>query len=321
MTENVEPNAFDDVPLTQLKGSAFFVPEEADVKVEDDDASLPLVQRLAAMKPVTRKQAYFDLSALLEASGADDPSFAEYGPQLKKLLTDNASLCHEGALSVAFTFASKAPDAAVAAIAASAADAVVEKHLSGKLQAKAVDVILALIEAGAAVHVQSALVKGAAHKVPKTCAAAVKALTAVLRSFGPVLDTRALLGLPVMLLEHRDKAVRDEATVFVGELRRLRGDDVLKEIKGLSSEKINALKEIPLVELDQLGARHVRGRSVSSAIVPSLSGTNIQKASGVAEAFDLLSKLPRTKGSDSADKWVKSLSEHKWQVTSFLSFA
>ena len=207
MHENVEPNAFDDVPLDQLKGQAFVVPEEAEPAEVSDDLSLPLSARLIAAKPPTRKQAYTELSALLNDSAGNGALFEEHGPQLKKMLTDNAPLCHDGALSVALSFALKGPQEAVTTVAAMIAQVVVDKHLSGKFQAK-VDVILALVQAGAAALVQGALVKGAAHKVPKTCAASAKVLTAVLRAFGPVLDMRALLVLPASLVEHRDKAVR-----------------------------------------------------------------------------------------------------------------
>ena len=51
MNENVEPNAFDYVPLDQLKGQAFVVPEEAEPAEVSDDLPLPLSARLIAAKP------------------------------------------------------------------------------------------------------------------------------------------------------------------------------------------------------------------------------------------------------------------------------
>ena len=85
MSENIEPNAFDDTPLDQLK-SVFTVSETAEPEAIDADAALPLAQRLVAAKPMVRKQAYAELSALLEGSAADAAPFKEYGPLLKKVL-------------------------------------------------------------------------------------------------------------------------------------------------------------------------------------------------------------------------------------------
>lgn len=148
---------------------------------------------------------------------------------LKKMLADNASLCHESAILAASAFAQHAPADAVSAAASDMAGPLVEKHAAGKQQAKAIDALVALFKAGATDAVERALLGGAKHKVPKTCAAAAKTLVAVMRASGGVgLELKAVTGLVVGLIEHRDKSVRDEGMALLGELRAARGDGFMK---------------------------------------------------------------------------------------------
>ena len=303
-TENVAPNQFDDVPLSQMKQSAFEVPEEADASVAPDaEASLPLNDRLKTSKPGIRKQAYCELGSLLEASTGEASLFEEYAPMLvgdKKtpgLLHDKASLCHDGALSVVLAFAHHGPKETVTQRASVIVDAVVDKHLSqARLETKALDVLLALVDAGAAAQVQDSLVKGAAHKVPKTCAAAAKALGTLLRARAGSLDTRALASDKNIkaLVEHRDKVVRGEGTALAELL--MGGGGSLKDLK-----KFTAL-EPP------------KGAAGPADAEPFLTPVPAPTPILPVEAFDLLGKLPRTKGSLSADKWVKSLGEKEWKT-------
>ena len=238
MAENMPPatNSIEDAPLASLK-SAFDVPEH-EVAADGGDANKSLAERLVDSKPVTRKEAYAELAKLFSSGGAEAAAaFDEHASTLKKMLLDNASLCHDSALDAAIAFAKSAPVEQVQAGAAAAAAAVVEKHASGKLQAKALDALLVLVETGAgATHaVQNALLSGAAHKVPKVRAAAAKGLTSVIRAFGASkLELKAVSGVVVGLVEHRDKAVREEGLALLGELRVALGDDVFKMLKGLS---------------------------------------------------------------------------------------
>ena len=106
LAENIDPNNFDDIPLSQLKGPAFEVPEEA-APAASDETSLPLAARVASIKPAVRKEAFTELSTLLGDASDDAPDFEEYAPRLIELLSDDAPLCHEGVLSVALAFAAK----------------------------------------------------------------------------------------------------------------------------------------------------------------------------------------------------------------------
>ena len=112
MTENIEPNhSLEDVPLDQLK-STFTVSETAE-PAQAIESSLPLGERLASKTPMVRKSAYAELTTLFEADGAP---FEAHAPMLKKILADNARLCHEGALSATLAFALHAPAELVAEI-------------------------------------------------------------------------------------------------------------------------------------------------------------------------------------------------------------
>lgn len=219
LSENTPPATnIEEQPLATLK-SSFDVPEHAG-ESSDPAAEKPLASRLVDSKPVVRRGAYGELAALFAGGDVD---FDEHASTLKKILLDNASNCHEAALDATIAFAQHAPSEAVTASAPSAARAIVDKHAAGKLQSKAIEALLCLNGAGdeAAAAVQSALATGAGHKVPKTRAAAAKALVAILRGFGGDGTTsKALAPLVVPLLEHRDKGVRDEGHALLGELRR-----------------------------------------------------------------------------------------------------
>ena len=262
-TTNIE-----EISLSQLK-SSFNVAEFATGASVDSPggANKPLAARLGDSKPVVRRAAYAELATLFAAEDTLGVDYEEHAPALKKMLMDNASNCHEPALDVITAFAQKAPPEIVVPAASAAAGALVEKHAAGKYQPKAIEALLSLVGVGkeGAAAVQHALTAGAKHKVPKTCAAAAKALVATMRGFpSGTLDAKALTPLLVPLIEHRDKSVRDEGMALLGEVRIARGDLVFKELKGLSEEKINELKGMGLPEppqpTERRGARQARDR-------------------------------------------------------------
>ena len=229
-TENVMPTNIEEQPLNSLKSSfavSEFAAEEGPATDGANTAAQPLAARLADPKPVVRKGAYAELAALWGAEACAAEEYETHAPMLRKLLADNASICHEPALDACLAFAKGAPAESVGAEARAAAGAIVEKHAAGKYGPKALDALLALFGSGkdAATATQAALASGAAHKVPKTRAAAAKGLVGVLRGFGGgAVDTKLVTTLVVGLVEHRDKLVRDEGLALLGELRLARGD-------------------------------------------------------------------------------------------------
>ena len=310
-------HSLDDLPVA-THSADFAVPEQAAPTAVEDTSLLPLASRLAHSKPAERKQAYAELSVafVLGGSAGEAAVFDENLPQLKGILMDGASLCHDSALGVALAFTAHAPTATVTEAAAMIATVVVDKHLPGSKQAKALDVILSLVEAGAVAHVQRALIGGAAHRAPKTRAAAVRAIAAALHAFGHVLDTKSLLDLPATLVEHGDKGVRDAGAALVGELRRLRGEAYFKEMKGLSEKRVAWLAQQPTPEVDAASVRRVRGGAEAGSVVPAAADVVSMGNEGAGEApskFELLSKLPRSRGSTSADKWLTATAATRWQ--------
>ena len=168
--------SLEEQPMAALK-SSFNVAEH----VADDAAdasSKPLADRIADSKPVVRRGAYAELATLFASSGGDASSFDEYGPALKKMLLDNASLCHDNALDALGAFVKHAPSHAVSGVATSAVRSIVEKPLAvPKLQAKAIEVVvslpprLLLSSPCIDLHAPSALSEAFAHTCSPTLAA------------------------------------------------------------------------------------------------------------------------------------------------------
>ena len=330
MAENVAPTAvnIEEQPLSALK-SSFNVSEYAPGESAPASATEagPLAARLVDGKPVVRREAYVELAGVLAAAaGGDGSCFEEYAPLLKKVLLDNASTCHEPAIDIAAAIATHAPAVVAQGVASAAANALVEKHVAGKLQPKALDALLAFAAAGATDSVASALVKGSAHKVPKTRAAAAKGLAALLQGAAQPesLDLKAATTVVVGLIEHRDKAVRDEGLALLGALRLLRGDGFMKgELKGLTDAKLAELKETakPSAAADaDGGAAPARGAAatVAAAAAPAGAAGATPSAAGdasaaaapparplVVEPFDLHAALPKA-------KWLKAVAGEKW---------
>ena len=188
-------------------------------------------------------------------------------------------------------------------VSSSSINIVVEKHApTPKLQPKAFDALFAFAQNGSAEQVHSALISGSAHKVPKVRAAAAKALAAVVAKLGgKSLDLKAVGGVMLGLIEHRDKAVRDEGLTLLGELRLARGDaavfNTLKSLpkdKQVTAEKAEALMALPKPER-------------AAAATASGAAAADQGEAAAVPAFDLLGALPGKQ-----DKWLKQLSAEKW---------
>ena len=211
----------------------------------------------------------------------------------------------------------------------------VEKHLAGKYQSKVIGALLCLLEVGSPLTeaVQAALMIAVQHKIPKLKAGGAKAAVEAMRLLGDVLDLKELTPSLPELMDHRDKAVRDEGTALFAMMRRARGDDPLfKQLKGIkkggfTEQRLTELKETALPEpvaptykRQRQGAAGAAGAAGADASEDGADGEQpavdafAQKAAQeAAEPFDLLGKMPRKKGSATLDLWEKSLSAEKWQ--------
>ena len=313
MDENHVTNALEEQPLSQLKSSSVFDVPETAAPPESDESSLPLGQRLSSTKAPTRRDALRELAQLF-ASG-DVLCFGEYAARLRPALEDKGSLCHEGALDATLAFAQHAPEEVVKE-GSGVAKLMVEKHLAGKFQAKVVSVLLCLLEVGAAEAVQAALQLAVEHKIPKLKAGGARAAVEAMRVFGGgSVDAKALTGRLPELLDHRDKDVREQGAALLVELRRARGDGAvfaqLKALK-LTEDRIATMREVPLPAPVAVSyTRQRAGADLEEEAAGADQPPPPQEACA-PEPFDLLSHLPRTKGSPVADKWEKLLSAEKW---------
>jgi hypothetical protein len=181
---------------------------------------------------------------------------------------------------------------------------------------------------GGASHVQIALALGAASKIVKTRAAALKALAQAVRLFGGSafdLGALALVLAPAKgvdgNLEHRDKEVRDAAAALVGEMRLALGrreQDWCKGIKGVADAKLKELKEAPLpLPLPPSERRRLRsegpaptGASADGAAATAAGAAAGEAGAAAAPPFDLLRALPHSKGSTAPDTWLQSLTDN-----------
>lgn len=314
--ENIAPtaNSLDDVVPSQIK-QAFNIAEHAE-SPGNDLRNKPLAVRINASVPAARKSAYIELASLYGGECAPDVSMvAEHAEHIPHMLNDKAPLCQEGALDAALAWMQHAPVEVAASVASAVAKALAEKHTSGKYQAKAIEALVALLRSGNSGAVQSALAAGVKSKVPKTIAASLKASSEVLACGGAAFDAQPHIKALPDLLQHRDKSVRDEAAGMLGVIRLHHGDGVFKELKAVPEDRLVALREAPLPEprLDP-AAGDVQGHA-------SAGGRDSGRDGGVPVApipisrppFDLLARLPRTKGSAiPADGWEKSLASDKW---------
>ena len=97
-----ESTTLEDIPLSSLKSTfdvSEFATDESSPRGAGAQASLPLSVRLTDSKPAVRRAAYSELAALFASTTSEElPVFEEHGAQLKAVLLDNASLCHEAGL-------------------------------------------------------------------------------------------------------------------------------------------------------------------------------------------------------------------------------
>eukprot|EP00967_Tisochrysis_lutea_P157938 scaffold321766_cov27-Tisochrysis_lutea.AAC.1 len=275
----------------------------------------PLTERMKASVPAVRKAAFAELGTQL--AGKAEHLAADVADLVPAMLHDKAPLCHESALDAAAAWIQSAPASAISAVSSAVAKALVEKHAAGKFQAKAIAALVSLFQAGGADAVNSALAAGLKAKVPKAIASALKASAEVLALCGGgAFDAQPQIKALADMLQHRDKLVRDEATALVGVIRLHYGDGIFKELKSIGDDRIAALKAIGLPEarvmatvsvdakegLEPIDTQHAE-RPTAAATRPTIS----------RPPFDLLAKLPKTKGSSApADAWEKSLSAEKW---------
>ena len=257
---------------------------------------------------------------------ADEPSvFDEYAARIVEILCDKMPATQGSALDAATAFLRGAPAELAQAQAGPMATTIVDKHLA---RPKALEALLYLVEVGGASHVQIALALGAASKIVKTRAAALKALAQAVRLFGGSafdLGALALVLAPAKgvdgNLEHRDKEVRDAAAALVGEMRLALGrreQDWCKGIKGVADAKLKELKEAPLpLPLPPSERRRLRsegpaptGASADGAAATAAGAAAGEAGAAAAPPFDLLRALPHSKGSTAPDTWLQSLTDN-----------
>lgn len=172
------------------------------------------------------------------------PEFSKYLGLVKKFVIDSNAAAQEKGLEAVLAFVENS--AVAGKTVGEVMNGVVSKCIAApkaKTKELAVQVTLMYIEIEKMDAVQEELLKGMEHKNPKIVAACVQATTLALKEFGTkVINIKPLLKKAPVLLEDRDKAVRDEGKALVVEMYRWIGAALQPQLKDLKPLHISELE-------------------------------------------------------------------------------
>ncbi|CAI4219734.1 unnamed protein product [Parascedosporium putredinis] len=198
---------------------------------EEDYSSLPLTDRWTHKIWKVRKAAYEDGAKQFATTGSEsDPLFRPFlldASLWKGAVADsNVAAQQEGIAALCAFLKFAGTDAAVRSRGQTVTP-IFEKALASTraaIKTSAVEALLLYIELDSPTPIVEDLLPGLSHKVPKTIAATLAALTAIFHNYGcKVVDPKPVLKLLPKVFGHADKNVRAEATNLAVEFYR--GDD------------------------------------------------------------------------------------------------
>ncbi|GLG98562.1 Protein mini spindles [Gryllus bimaculatus] len=240
------------------------------------------------------------------------PEFSKYLGLVKKFVIDSNAVAQEKGLEAVLAFVENS--AMAGKTVGEVMNGIVSKCIAApkaKTKELAVQVTLMYIEIEKYEAVQEELLKGMEHKNPKIMAACVTAMTLALREFGiKIINIKPLVKKVPVLLEDRDKGVRDEGKAMVIEMYRWIGAALQPQLKDLKPVQVTELE----AEFEKVkGERAVPTRYIKSqqqkqaALVASGGGGDGDDGDGndacdapeeidpydLMEPVDILSKLPK----------------------------
>ncbi|KAJ1679934.1 hypothetical protein EV182_001021, partial [Spiromyces aspiralis] len=241
-------------------------------KEEDDFSSLPLTDRLAhkagtiqraisaghglaercnrailAAKWNVRLGAYKELTNELATLDADHDAikFSEYEGFMEKMVRDSNSAAQEQALQAIFAFVENSPHPT--RTIEGIVPVVVEKCLSAAkpgTKKHSLELLMLYVEVDKPMPVIERIVEGFELKTPKAVAAAVKALTEIVKAFGTRrIDVKVIVKALGKGLGHKDKQVRAETQELVVELCRWVGSGLLATLGDINPVALKDLTE------------------------------------------------------------------------------
>ncbi|XP_058791056.1 protein mini spindles isoform X2 [Phymastichus coffea] len=172
------------------------------------------------------------------------PEWNKFLGLVKKFVIDSNAAAQERGLEAVLAFVENA--AVAGKTANDVVSGIVTKCIAApkaKTKDLAIQIILMFIEIEKQEAVQEELIKGTEVKNPKIVSACISTLTLALREFGTkVINVKPLMKKIPILLEDRDKAVRDETKALTIEIYRWIGTPL--------KSQLNVLKPLQLSELE-----------------------------------------------------------------------
>ncbi|XP_049764940.1 protein mini spindles [Schistocerca cancellata] len=251
------------------------------------------------------------------------PEFAKYLGLLKKFVVDSNAVAQEKGLEAVLAFVENSASAGKTVGEVMAG--IVTKCIAApktKTKELAVQITLMYIEIEKCEAVQEELLKGMEHKNPKTVAACVAAMTEALREFGiKVINIKPLVKKIPVLLEDRDKTVRDEGKALVIEMYRWIGAALKPQLTALKPVQVTELetefekvKGMKVAPTRYLRSQQQKQAKLAAEMAASDDIGEEDEEDGAApevdpydlmEPVDILSKLPKD--------FYEKLEAVKWQ--------
>ena len=168
----------------------------------------------------------------------------QYNGQIKKFITDSNAVAQEKGLEAALAYVENCDVAPK--VASECVEGVVVKCVAApktKTKDLAKQIVLMFCEVEAYEKTIEELLKGLTQKNPKVVSGCVNAMTECLHAFGAkVIKVSPLLKAVVPLLDHRDKAVREEGKNLIIEAYRWVGDIMKQQLNGVKPVQMSELE-------------------------------------------------------------------------------
>ncbi|KAL2913583.1 hypothetical protein HK105_206885 [Polyrhizophydium stewartii] len=222
---------------------------------EEDFSKLALDDRLVHKSWKARQSAYDELAREFRIADPKDTAyFQRFQDNIKGMLSDSNQIALESGVAAVLEFVTVAEMAVRGKSVIT--PLVVDKCLAStraNTKARALDILLMLVEIDNADLVVECLIAGFAHKTPKNVAACVTALREVISAYGiPLVPFKPIVKALPKIFDHRDNTVRAEGTALALELYRWIGQALMGSL--------NDLKPVQLKELSALFEQEQGGR-------------------------------------------------------------
>ncbi|PNF34800.1 hypothetical protein B7P43_G03732 [Cryptotermes secundus] len=295
--------------------------------MEDDTeyVKLPVEDRCVHKLWKARVHGYEEAAKVFrQIDDEKSPEFNKFVGLVQKFVVDSNAVAQEKGLEAVLAFIENC--AVSGRTVREVMSGVIAKCVAAqkaKTRELAVQIMLMYIEIEKYEAVQEEILKGMEHKNPKIVAACVSVITQALREFGPkVVNIKPLIKKIPVLLEDRDKGVREEGKIMVIEIYRWIGDALKSQLAALKPvqmselelefEKVKGEKVVPTRYLKsqqqkqaKMVAEAVAAGNAEDEAVDDEDGAPEVDPYDLLEPVDILSKLPKD--------FYEKLEASKWQ--------